>query len=154
MRCSVVFGVTLRLLVINISSSSPAISTAAYYQQSVSQLVVRRRRIDNTWPVAALTSRNEARLVQNHYFCLPHLHSTLPLEKLEWLGYPMVKKIWRYVYSFWQNVRSWQTHRWTDRWTDTTWRLRPRLHSIAHRQKLIKVNCRAIFRCPGPGRAG
>jgi len=21
-------------------------------------------------------------------------------EKLEWLGYPMVKKIWRYVYSF------------------------------------------------------
>ena len=29
MRCSVVFGVTLRLLVINISSSSPAINTAA-----------------------------------------------------------------------------------------------------------------------------
>ena len=42
----------------------------------------------------------------------------------------------------------------THRRTDTTWRLRPRLHSIAHRQKLIKVNCRAIFRCPGPGRAG
>jgi len=31
MRCSVVFGVTLRLLVINISSSSPAINAAAYY---------------------------------------------------------------------------------------------------------------------------
>ena len=38
MRCSVVFGVRLRLLevlVINISSSSPAINTAAYYQRRV-----------------------------------------------------------------------------------------------------------------------
>ena len=35
MRRSVVFGVTLRLLVINILSSSPAINTAAYYQQYV-----------------------------------------------------------------------------------------------------------------------
>ena len=34
MRCSVVFGVALRL-VINISSSSPAINTAAYYQRCV-----------------------------------------------------------------------------------------------------------------------
>ena len=35
MRCSAVFGVALRLLVINISSSSPAISTAFYYQRCV-----------------------------------------------------------------------------------------------------------------------
>jgi len=35
MRCSVVFGVALRLFVINISSSSPAINTAAYYQRCV-----------------------------------------------------------------------------------------------------------------------
>jgi len=35
MHCSVVFVVTLRLLVINISSSSPAINTAAYYQRCV-----------------------------------------------------------------------------------------------------------------------
>jgi len=35
MRCSVVFGVTLRHLVINISSYSPAINTAAYYQRCV-----------------------------------------------------------------------------------------------------------------------
>ena len=35
MRCSVVFGVTSRLLVINISSSSPAINTATYYQRCV-----------------------------------------------------------------------------------------------------------------------
>jgi len=35
MRCSVVFGVTLRLLVINISSS-PAINTAAFTTSDVS----------------------------------------------------------------------------------------------------------------------
>jgi len=35
MRCSVVFGVTLRLLVVNISSSFPVINTAAYYQRCV-----------------------------------------------------------------------------------------------------------------------
>jgi len=35
MSCSVVFGVMLRLLVINISSSSPAINIAAYYERCV-----------------------------------------------------------------------------------------------------------------------
>jgi len=57
-----------------------------------------------------------------------HLHSTPPLggsrrniatpfatEKLEWCGYPMVKKFRRYVYSFWHDPRTWQT--------DTAWRL-------------------------------
>jgi len=28
------------------------------------------------------------------------------------------KKIWRHVYSFWQNARTWQTDRQTDRRTD------------------------------------
>jgi len=37
--------------------------------------------------------------------------------------YPMVKKFRRYLYSFWQKVRTWLT----DRRTDTTWRHRPRL---------------------------
>ena len=46
------------------------------------------------------------------------------------VGYPTVKKSW-YVYSFWHNSRTWRTHG----WTDTAWRHRPRLHSIA-RQKL------------------
>ena len=58
MRCSVVFGVTLRLLVIKISSSSPAINTAAYYQQCVitckAVAVHRRPRLQHL-PVAALT---------------------------------------------------------------------------------------------------
>ena len=49
--------------------------------------------------------------VQNRVFYLPHLHSTPPLEgfpseyrtqfgmeKLEWCGYPMVKKIRKYLF--------------------------------------------------------
>ena len=39
----------------------------------------------------------------------------------------MVKKIRRYLYSFWHNSRTWQTHRQTDTHTDTTWRHRLRL---------------------------
>jgi len=56
MRCSLVFGVTLRLLVINISSSSPAINTAAYYQRCVATCetvaVVHRRPCLQHLPVA------------------------------------------------------------------------------------------------------
>ena len=60
MRCSVVFGVTLRLLVTNISSSSAAINTAAYTTSDISQLARRwpwstGDRVYNTWPLAALT---------------------------------------------------------------------------------------------------
>ena len=59
MRFSVVFGVTLRLLVINISSSSPAINTAAYYQRCVitcdTLAVLHRRPCLQHLPVAALT---------------------------------------------------------------------------------------------------
>ena len=39
---------------------------------------------------------------------------TFGMEKLEWCGYPTVKKFGRYVYSFWQNVRAWQTDTRTD----------------------------------------
>jgi len=35
MRCFVVFGITLRLLVVNILLSSPVINTAAYHQRCV-----------------------------------------------------------------------------------------------------------------------
>jgi len=45
------------------------------------------------------------------------------VEKLEWCGYPVVQKFRRYLYSFWQNVRTW----WTDTQTDAAWRQRPRL---------------------------
>ena len=36
----------------------------------------------------------------------------------------MVKKVWQYDYSFWQNPRTWQTK---DTRTDTAWRQKPRL---------------------------
>jgi len=60
MHCSVVFGITLRLLVVNISSSSPAINTAAYYQRCVTTcetvaVHVHRRPCLQHLPVAALT---------------------------------------------------------------------------------------------------
>jgi len=59
MRCSVVFDVTLRLLVINISSSSVAINTVPYYQRCVitceTVAVVHRRLRLQHLPVAALT---------------------------------------------------------------------------------------------------
>jgi len=33
------------------------------------------------------------------------------LEELEWRGHPTVKIISRYVYSFWHDPRTWQTHK-------------------------------------------
>jgi len=57
--CSVVFGVTLKLLVINVSPSFLAINKhRRLLPEKCHNLrdVVRRRRIDNTWPVAASTA--------------------------------------------------------------------------------------------------
>jgi len=106
-RCSVVFGVTLRLLVINISSSSPAINKLRRLLPAISvticATVVRRRRVDNTWPVAALTTRIEARYrlrvaISAYPICIgrprgsrPNIAMLFGMEKLEWLGYPKVK---------------------------------------------------------------
>ena len=42
-----------------------------------------------------------------------------------------MENFWRYNYSFLQNSRTWRTDRLTYRQTDTAWRHRPRLHSIA-----------------------
>jgi len=79
--------------------------------------------------------------VENRDFCLPNLHSTSSLGGgclseychdvrtgntiMVWLP-AVVKTFWRYVYSFWQNPRTWQT--------DTARRHRPRL-CIASRGK-------------------
>ena len=134
MRFSVVFGVTLRLLVINISSSSPAINTAAPAM------------CHNLWnggrgpPATVLTT---PRMLQREHQALkPDIGSesrflpTLPAfdapvrgggsrlfpycctvwhgkTSMVWLRYAMVKKFWWYVYSFWHNSRTWQTDRQT-----------------------------------------
>jgi len=71
-------GVTLRLLVINISSSSLAINTAAepLTTSNVSQLAVRwpcssDDCVDNTWFVAALTAGTKARYIGSESRFLP-----------------------------------------------------------------------------------
>ena len=53
--CSVVFGVTLRLL------NEPSTNSAAALSVTTCWTVVWRQRVDNTWPVAALTARSEVR---------------------------------------------------------------------------------------------
>ena len=74
MCCSVVFGVTLRLLVINISSSCLLLLTSPLTTSdsvTTCRTVVRWRRIDNTWPVAALTASSEARYIGSESQFLP-----------------------------------------------------------------------------------
>jgi len=46
---------------------------------------VRRRRLDNTWPVAALTMQHAVKPAQNRDFCLPRLHS-MPPTRTVWLA--------------------------------------------------------------------
>ena len=106
MRCSVVFGVTLRLLVINISSSSSAINTTAYYQRYVTTCRRYSRgpgdRVYNVWPVAALTASSQARYrLGNAISAYPtplggrsrrNIAVPFGMGKLEWC-YTMVKKI-------------------------------------------------------------
>ena len=48
-----------------------------------------------------------------------HQNIAIPfgMKKLEWLGYPMVEKFWRCLYSFWHNSRTWWTNRHTYRQT-------------------------------------
>ena len=69
-------------------------------------------RVDNTWPVAALIADSAARYrlriaISAYPTCIrrsryggSRRNIAMPFgtEKLEWLSYPMVKKIRRYVY--------------------------------------------------------
>jgi len=135
MRCSVVFGVKLRLLVINTSSSSPAINKLRQLLPAISVTtcgtVVRRRRVDNTWPVAALTARSETRYrlriaISTYPTSPPAFHApggggsrrniamTFGMDKLEWLDYPTVKNVEIIVIRF---NRMYERDRQTDRRT-------------------------------------
>ena len=116
---------------INTSSSSPAINKRRRSVPAISVTtcgtVVRRRRVDNTWPVAAFTARSEARYrLRIEIYPTPpafnaplkgsrqNIAMTFGTEKLEWCGYPMVKiflKICLFVSTECTDV--------TDRYTDT-----------------------------------
>ena len=52
------------------------------------------------------------------------------MKKPESRGYPMVKKIWWYINSFWHNLRTWQTDKQTHRQTPHI-RQRPRLMLVS-----------------------
>jgi len=85
--------------------------------------VVRRRRIDNTWPVATLTAGSEARYrlriaISAYHTCIRRIryggfrrNIAMPfgVERLEWCGYPMVKTFRRYVLIECTNVTDTQT---------------------------------------------
>jgi len=84
--------------------------------------VVRRCRIGNTWPVAALKACNEAiyRLRSRFMSIPPAFDAPIRGFRSEychavWYGktrmvwHSTVKKFWRYVYSLRENVRTWQT---------------------------------------------
>jgi len=136
MRCSVVYSVTLRLLVINIASSSLAVNTAAYYQRCVitceTVAVVHRRPCLQHLALTQAVKRQPDIGSESRFLPTPpafnapvrvgssHWNIAIPfgMEKLEWCGYTKVKKLRRYLYSFWQNVRTWQTDRRTNARTD------------------------------------
>jgi len=81
--------------------------------------VVKRRCTDNTWVAAASTSYSEARYrlriaISVYLTCIRHpplgefsFNIAMPFgveKQLEWFSYSIVKKFWREVDSFWQNV--------------------------------------------------
>ena len=144
------FGLTLKLLVINISSS-PAINTAAYYQRCVTTngtvAMVHWRPCWQHLPVAALTAGIEARYIYAESRFLPtspafnapvrgggfrrNIAMPCGMEKLEWCGCPMVK-IFYDMFIRCDRIHECDGHT----QTDTAWRHRPHLHSIV-RQKWL-----------------
>jgi len=158
MRCSVVFGVTLRLLVINISSFSLAIITAAYYKRCVitceTVAVHRRPRLQHL-PVAALTQAIKPDICsESRFLPIPPAFDapvrgrrSRPSEYCYAVWHGNTRMAWPpegekilMIYLF---VLTWSTNvtdTRTDRQTDTAWRHRPRLHSIA-RQNTRKTKC-------------
>ena len=151
MRCSVVFGVTSRVLVINISSFSPAINTAACYQRCVitckTLAVVHRRPRLQHLTVAALTQAVKPDIGSESRFLPTPPAFDAPVRRvpvgillchgktrMAWLpdGEKMLM-IRLFVLAWSTNV----TDTRTDRRIDTTWWHRPRLHSIARQTAKI-----------------
>jgi len=117
MRCSVVFDVTLRFLVINISSSSPAINTTAYYQRCVitceTVAVVHRRPYLQHLPVAALTQYTGIQAIigsESRFLPTPRAFDA----PLGGGGFPL-----EYCYAVWHGKKlEWRVYRWWKNFDD------------------------------------
>jgi len=68
--------------------------------------------------------------------------------KTTMLWLPDGEKNGRYVYSFWQNARTWRTHTHTHR--HIAWQHRPRLHSIARQKSRFFDQYLALRTITGP----
>ena len=60
---------------------------------------------------------------------------------LLWLGYPMVKKFRRYLYLFWRNSRTWQTHKQTRTRRQTPHDGIGRAYASHRAAKIIQCSC-------------
>jgi len=151
MRCSVVFGLTLRFLVINISSSSPTVNTAAYYQRCVITCDTLWHHWRPRWqhlPVAALTQAVKPDIGSESRF-LPTLpafdapvRGEVPVGNRHPVWCAKTRMVWLHngkknfddMFIRFDMIDKHDRHTETDRYTDTTWRHRPRL-CIASRGK-------------------
>ena len=129
MQLNVVFSVTLRLLVINISSSSPAINTAAYYQWCVitcETVAVYQRPCLQHLACCSVNTGSQARyrlrIAISAYplafdtpvrgFPSEYCYAVWHEKKLEWRGYPIVKKFWcLFILTEFTNVTDTHTDR-------------------------------------------
>jgi len=134
---SVVFGVTLRLLVTNTSSSSPvnnkrrrvpAMRVSNLPQSGACSCMYNTRRLHRWQHVMKPDIGGESRFLpippafdaQLKGLCR-NIAITFVVEKSRWCGYPTaVKQFWRYVYSFRQNTRTWRTDGRTADWHRAT----------------------------------
>jgi len=147
MRCSVVFGVTLRLLVINVfvvfSRKTPPLTTSDVSQLAVRLTCSTSDSVDNTWLVAAFTARTKARYrlriaISAYPTCIRRPVRGVPSKCRHPVWYGKTKMVWLpdgekisttclFVLTWSTNVTDTQIDRRTDGQTDTAWRHRPLL---------------------------
>jgi len=145
MCCSVVFGVTLRLFVVFSRNQHRRLLPAMCHTQLAG--VVHRRTCWQQLACYSVNSRHWSQIVaQNRDFCIPHLYSTPPLrggfpsEYCHAVWYGKTRMAWLpdgeknfedtlFVLTECTNMTD------TDRQTDTAWRHRARLHSIARQKR-------------------
>jgi len=127
--CSVVFGVTFRLLAMNTSSSvfREQRTTPLTNDECHQLAAVWRSCVCNTWRSDRWEHAMKSDIGQESRFLPTQPAFDAPVrgvfvelpwhfgaKKLEWCGYPTVNKFWRYVYSFRRSWRTWRTDGRTD----------------------------------------